>query len=176
MKPPSRASGCLPSGKVNFSCTFCADLACLNFFYYSLTEQLPFSSDFRRRFLSLLSYQFSTFHPSLALSILQNKNSKEETSSKTSLVTYNQVCLCVSQTWTYLALVFTALSSSELAAHFSPYDLKRLELYSRSMVDYHLIMDLVPAVARIYFLKQLGDVSLSAAQCVSFPFCHGFLF
>lgn len=105
-------------------------------------EQSPwlsaFSKDFRRRFLSLLSYQFSSFHPSLALSILQNKKSKEDTS---------------------------ILSSSELAAHFSPYDLKRLELYSRSMVDYHLIMDLVPAVARVFFLKQLGDMSLSAAQC-----------
>uniref|UniRef100_A0AAQ5YH30 RNA cytidine acetyltransferase n=1 Tax=Amphiprion ocellaris TaxID=80972 RepID=A0AAQ5YH30_AMPOC len=88
-----------------------------------------FWKDFRRRFLSLLSYQFSSFHPSLALNILQNKN------------------------------------NSELAAHFSPYDLKRLELYSRSMVDYHLIMDLIPSVARMFFLKQLGDVSLSAAQC-----------
>uniref|UniRef100_A0A8C9WYA3 RNA cytidine acetyltransferase n=1 Tax=Sander lucioperca TaxID=283035 RepID=A0A8C9WYA3_SANLU len=88
-----------------------------------------FWKDFRRRFLSLLSYQFSRFHPSLSLSILQNKN------------------------------------SSELASHFSPYDLKRLELYSRSMVDYHLIMDLIPTVARMFFLKQLGDVSLSAAQC-----------
>ncbi|MEQ2183706.1 hypothetical protein GOODEAATRI_000714 [Goodea atripinnis] len=55
---------------------------------------------------------------------------------------------------------------SELTAHFTPYDLKRLELYSRSMVDYHLIMDLIPTLARIFFLKQLGDVSLSAAQCV----------
>ncbi|XP_051239044.1 RNA cytidine acetyltransferase [Dicentrarchus labrax] len=97
-----------------------------------------FWKDFRRRFLSLLSYQFGSFHPSLALSILQNKKSKEETST---------------------------LSSSELAALFSPYDLKRLELYSRSMVDYHLIMDLIPTVARIFFLKQLGNVSLSAAQC-----------
>lgn len=35
-------------------------------------------TDFRRRFLSLLSYRFSSFHPSLALSILQNKKSKEE--------------------------------------------------------------------------------------------------
>uniref|UniRef100_A0AAX7VAU2 RNA cytidine acetyltransferase n=1 Tax=Astatotilapia calliptera TaxID=8154 RepID=A0AAX7VAU2_ASTCA len=99
-----------------------------------------FSKDFRRRFLSLLSYQFSNFHPSLALSILQNKKSKENTCSKSPL-------------------------SSELVAHFSPYDLKRLELYSRSMVDYHLIMDLVPTVARVFFLKQLGDMSLSAAQC-----------
>lgn len=34
-------------------------------------------------------------------------------------------------------------------------------------MDYHLVMDLIPTVARIFFLKQLGDVSLSAAQCVS---------
>lgn len=40
------------------------------------------------------------------------------------------------------------------------------------MVDYHLVMDLIPNVARIFFLKQLGDVSLSAAQCVSLAsFC-----
>lgn len=36
-------------------------------------------------------------------------------------------------------------------------------------MDYHLVMDLIPTVARIFFLKQLGDVSLSAAQCVSLP-------
>ncbi|XP_031717150.1 RNA cytidine acetyltransferase [Anarrhichthys ocellatus] len=107
-----------------------------------VTEQSQWLSafwkDFRRRFLSLLSYQFSSFHPSLSLSVLQNKTSKEETS---------------------------ILTSSELASQFSPYDLKRLELYSRSMVDYHLIMDLIPTVARMFFLKQLGDVSLSVGQC-----------
>lgn len=31
-------------------------------------------TDFRRRFLALLSYQFSTFSPPLALNILQNRN------------------------------------------------------------------------------------------------------
>ncbi|XP_077423794.1 RNA cytidine acetyltransferase isoform X2 [Vanacampus margaritifer] len=97
-----------------------------------------FWKDFRRRFLSLLAYQFSSFSPGLALSILQNKSAKEAAS---------------------------VMSASELAVNFSPYDLKRLELYSRSMVDYHLIMDLVPTVARLFFLKQLGDVSLSAVQC-----------
>ncbi|KAL2093932.1 hypothetical protein ACEWY4_011244 [Coilia grayii] len=98
-----------------------------------------FWKDFRRRFLSLLSYQFRNFSPSLALNILQNKNAKESSES--------------------------ALTSAELSAHFSPYDLKRLEMYSQSMVDYHLIMDMIPTIARIFFLKQLGDVSLSAAQC-----------
>lgn len=31
-------------------------------------------TDFRRRFLALLSYQFSTFSPALALNIVQNRN------------------------------------------------------------------------------------------------------
>lgn len=39
------------------------------------------STDFRRRFLSLLSYQFSTFSPPLALNILQNRNVKQPTQS-----------------------------------------------------------------------------------------------
>lgn len=37
-------------------------------------------------------------------------------------------------------------------------------MYSRNMVDYHLIMDMVPTIARMFFLNQLGDISLSAAQ------------
>uniref|UniRef100_A0A8C2GYJ4 RNA cytidine acetyltransferase n=1 Tax=Cyprinus carpio TaxID=7962 RepID=A0A8C2GYJ4_CYPCA len=95
-----------------------------------------FWKDFRRRFLSLLSFQFSKFSPTLALNILQNKNAKDDT-----------------------------LSSAELMATFTPYDLKRLEMYSRNMVDYHLIMDMIPVIARMFFLKQLGDITLSVAQC-----------
>ncbi|XP_028917575.1 RNA cytidine acetyltransferase [Ornithorhynchus anatinus] len=105
-------------------------------------EQEPWLSafwkDFRRRFLSLLSYQFSTFSPSLALNILQNKNIGKK--------------------------VLAALSRQELEAVFISYDLKRLEMYSRNMVDYHLIMDMIPTISRMYFLNQLGDMSLSAAQ------------
>ncbi|XP_067850129.1 RNA cytidine acetyltransferase [Heptranchias perlo] len=97
-----------------------------------------FWTDFRRRFLSLLSYQFSSFSPSVALNILQNKNMKQETKPP--------------------------LSRSELETMFTPYDLKRLEMYSRNMVDYHLIMDMISSISRLYFLNQLGGISLSAAQ------------
>lgn len=62
-----------------------------------------------------------------------------------------------------------ALCREELETLFLPYDLKRLEMYSRNMVDYHLIMDMIPAIARMYFLNQLGDLALSAAQSVR---CH----
>ncbi|KAM9220824.1 RNA cytidine acetyltransferase isoform 2-T2 [Dugong dugon] len=97
-----------------------------------------FWKDFRRRFLALLSYQFSTFSPPLALNIIQNKNMGKPAQP--------------------------ALRREELEALFLPYDLKRLEMYSRNMVDYHLIMDMIPAISRMYFLNQLGDLSLSAAQ------------
>lgn len=36
------------------------------------------------------------------------------------------------------------------------------------MVDYHLIMDMVPAISRLYFLNQLGDLALSATQSVGY--------
>lgn len=39
-------------------------------------------------------------------------------------------------------------------------------MYSRNMVDYHLIMDMVPTIARMFFLSQMGDICLSAAQSV----------
>ncbi|XP_006014727.1 RNA cytidine acetyltransferase isoform X1 [Alligator sinensis] len=97
-----------------------------------------FWKDFRRRFLSLLSYQFSTFSPSLALNILQNKNIKQP--------------------------LQPLIDRAELDTVFIPYDLKRLEMYSRNMVDYHLIMDMIPTISRMYFLNQLGDISLSAVQ------------
>lgn len=41
-------------------------------------------------------------------------------------------------------------------------------MYSRNMVDYHLIMDMIPAISRMYFLNQLGDLALSAAQSVGY--------
>lgn len=67
----------------------------------------------------------------------------------------------------------TALHRGELEALFLPYDLKRLEMYSRNMVDYHLIMDMIPAISRMYFLNQLGGLALSAAQSVGYllPVC-----
>lgn len=55
----------------------------------------------------------------------------------------------------------------EAIATISPYDLKRLESYANNMLDYHMIMDLIPTLARAYFAKQLPGsepVSLSPVQ------------
>jgi N-acetyltransferase 10 len=94
-----------------------------------------FHTDFRRRFLSLLSYQFRSFPPSLALTLLSPKSPPPSSPS---------------------------LTHSEMLDLFSPYDLKRLDLYSRNMADHHLITDLLPALARLHFTDK--TFHLSATQ------------
>ena len=43
--------------------------------------------------------------------------------------------------------------------------MKRLELYGNNMADYHLVTDLLPNMARLYFLYGLAnEVHLSALQ------------
>ena len=51
--------------------------------------------------------------------------------------------------------------------HISLFDLKRLESYANNLVDFHLIMDLVPTLAKLYFSKQVlprSAVTLSYTQ------------
>merc|ERR1712037_445930 len=96
-----------------------------------------FWADFRRRLVSLLGYNLSSLSPSLALSLLHNKA---------------------------VEVPATTLSPSLLTAHLTPYDVKRLELYSNNMADHHLITDLLPAIARLVLTKQLGNLHLSAVQ------------
>lgn len=77
----SRNLGSLPSGKVTLTLLTLQEPPGLFIILEVHWDNLFLSScpvDFRRRFLSLLSYQFSTFSPSLALNILQNKNIKQQ--------------------------------------------------------------------------------------------------
>ncbi|KDR10713.1 RNA cytidine acetyltransferase [Zootermopsis nevadensis] len=94
-------------------------------------------ADFRRRFISLLGFQFRSFTPILALSVLQNKTWKQEQA---------------------------VLSKMELDVYLTKYDVKRLEMYSNNLVDYHLVMDLIPTLAHLYFLNHMGSTHLSAVQ------------
>jgi N-acetyltransferase 10 len=103
-----------------------------------------FSSDFHRRFLSLLSYQFRTFPTVTSLSIQTSalSNANVDTDSSPRLLT-----------------------KSDLDSLMSPFDLKRLDKYADQMVDYHLILDLLPTIATLYFTQKLGPgVSLSLIQ------------
>ena len=48
------------------------------------------------------------------------------------------------------------------------FDLKHLESYAKNLVDFHLIMDLVPTLAKLYFLiLPRGAISLSFVQAAT---------
>lgn len=64
-------------------------------------------------------------------------------------------------------MVCTGLNKEEMDVLLTTYDIKRLEMYCNNLVDYHLVVDLLPTLARLYFLNKMGDVHLSAVQAVS---------
>ncbi len=50
------------------------------------------------------------------------------------------------------------------------YDLKRLESYAKNLVDFHLIIDLVPTIAKLYFTR-----SVLPKQCISLSYTQSAL-
>ena len=56
-----------------------------------------------------------------------------------------------------------ALTVGEVEMLLTSYDLKRLEAYASNIVDHHIIMDLVPTLARLYYLDRL-PIALSFTQ------------
>lgn len=103
-----------------------------------------FAKDFQKRFLSLLSYQFRTFTSITSCSI-------EESASAGSKLDTD--------------LEAKPLTKAELDTLFSPFDLKRLDSYANNMLDYHVIMDLLPSIAHLYFTGRLkSTVPLKGLQ------------
>ena len=59
----------------------------------------------------------------------------------------------------------TALTPQEFRELITPYDLKRLESYGNNMLDYHVILDLLPSLSTLYFTHRFPpDCKLSAVQ------------
>lgn len=57
------------------------------------------------------------------------------------------------------------LAANELDMLMTPFDLKRLESYANNSLDYHVVLDLLPTLASLYFDRRLGpEVRLSAVQ------------
>lgn len=101
-----------------------------------------FARDFSRRFLNLLAYQFREFSSVNGLSILESAKHGHDSNNDTE-----------------------SLTKSQLDLYFTPYDLKRLESYSNNMLDYHVIIDLVPTISELYFRGLLPkDTNLSGLQ------------
>lgn len=96
--------------------------------------------DFKHRFIPLLGYDFRTFPISLALDILAPRITGQDGKDSTDL-----------------------LGATELGQHLSPYDMRRLESYASQLVDYHMILDMVPVLAKFYFLNRT-NVAVSFSQ------------
>lgn len=99
-----------------------------------------FARDFHRRFLMLLLYEFRKFTATQALAIIELAEVGEKDFKR------------------------KPLTITELTELFTPYDMKRLELYANNLLDYHVIVDLLPAIANLYFGREAGDLKLLLVQ------------
>lgn len=85
----------------------------------------PYTNDFRARFMSLLGFEFSKLSCTLALNILLPSLKQHVQSDQ-------------------LIQEFEKLNVEVLKREISMFDLKRLESYSKNLIDFHLIIDMVP--------------------------------
>ncbi|KAJ2923519.1 hypothetical protein H1R20_g13575, partial [Candolleomyces eurysporus] len=99
-----------------------------------------FAKDFRRRFLTLLSYKFREFGSVTALSVLEAVNAGVGSGGD-------------AQT--------APLNAQELSYLFTPFDFKRLESYANNSLDFHVVQDLFPALASLYFQSRLDPTPSS---------------
>ncbi|KIX01418.1 uncharacterized protein Z518_09144 [Rhinocladiella mackenziei CBS 650.93] len=114
-----------------------------------------YAQDFHKRFLTLLSYQFRTFASVQALSISESASRATKFSSSPSEDPTSLTHL-------------RPITKSDLDSLFSPFDLARLESYANNMLDYHVILDMMPSIAHLYFTGRLKlhpcNVNLSGVQ------------
>ncbi len=113
---------------------------------------IPFSVDFKHRLTSLLSFNFNKLNIKLCLSILEppittsTANDKDDNDNEGN-ITENK----------------KDMTKSEIELFLTKFDFKRMELYSRNMTNYNMIIDLIPVLANLYFNKKIF-VSLSYIQ------------
>ncbi|KAI9136920.1 putative nucleolar ATPase Kre33 [Paraphysoderma sedebokerense] len=100
-----------------------------------------FARDFHRRIISLLGYDFSKFPAVLALSVMQAASMGTDKSNNHS-----------------------PLTASAIPQYFSSYDLKRLESYANHVLDYHVIIDMVPTISQLYFSGKFVSPSKSNGE------------
>jgi N-acetyltransferase 10 len=103
-----------------------------------------FSNDFHRRFLSLLAYKFREFPSILALTIEDSASAGAQLDPSSESV---------------------EISKADLDKLLSPFDHKRLESYANGMLDYHVVLDLIPVISQLYFAGRLkSNVKLNSLQ------------
>jgi N-acetyltransferase 10 len=123
-----------------------------------------FASDFARRFSTLLSTSFREFPAALGLGVLDGAMEAAVGDVSPREDGDGGEDDAEEAVTTDLCLPFGALSFEELRFVLTPHDVSRLDAYARSLVDFHMILDLMPSVARLVFLRRLPGVRLSKLQ------------
>ena len=130
-----------------------------------------FVSDYRRRLVSLMSYSFSKLDTALAITLIDPERVLTSNAADTSTNDDNDDESAVATTTTGSKKdadrdrSIPKLTAQELLhVHLTQHDLKRLELYSRNMVDHHMILDTLPILSRLLFLQRIDGVRLSFLQ------------
>jgi N-acetyltransferase 10 len=90
-----------------------------------------FYQDFKKRFASLLSFDFRQLPLNLCLGVMDPRLSTSENEQ------------------------YIQITKEEVKNLINLYDLKRMESYGKNLVDYHLVLDLLPIIANLYFLNRL---------------------
>ena len=107
----------------------------------------PFLNDFKHRFTSLLSFDFKNLSIKLSLSLLDPQL------TTTTSIDDDERDLIERKNMT----------KEQIELFITKYDFKRLEKYSKNMVNYSMIIDLIPTLAKLFFNNQLF-ISLSYIQ------------
>lgn len=89
-----------------------------------------FAGDFRRRFLTLLSFRFRELKTVTALSVLEAASRAASGDEP-------------------------PLSAAELRMRLTPFDMKRLESYGNNLIELQVVVDLLPTLAALYFARRL---------------------
>ena len=118
-----------------------------------------FAADCQRRIISLLSGSFRDLDSKLALSILTEDTNKND---ENTLDVQKRSGTDTSE---------NTITTQELHLSLTHYDLKRLEQYGRNLCDHHLISDLLPNLARLYFLQRLHTLTSPLTSVQSLLLC-----
>ena len=117
-----------------------------------------YADDFRRRISSLLSLSLRSLPCGLALSLLGPSLGAEASTAGAGANGGGSSAASADG---------GTLSAEQIDFLIPAHDLKRLRAYARSLVDYRLVVDLIPTLARLRFTGRL-HIPLSAVQAAIF--------
>lgn len=128
-----------------------------------------FVRDYRRRLISLMSYNFNTLEAPLAITLLDPDRNLTGTNNNASADDDAAPALMLAAAGaageSLDEAVFRPVTAKELlSVHLSHHDMQRLELYSRNMVDHHMILDTLPILTTLLFQGRMPEIRLSYLQ------------